>query len=170
MKIGRRAGPKPRRGNGRPLLAAHSRMVLEWREKWRLIRPDEPAEREAGKSKRSTPGAFVAATVCWFCGREFGGDDALQKTREHLTARSRGGGNDSKNVVAAHKICNELAGSIRREEKEILRQILTAAGTPETWNSQREALGALLEAINPELAAGEKPRRLGELRDRCVLP
>ena len=51
---------------------------------------------------------------CWWCGSMMlvGGDPLhkLAVTTEHLIPRSKGGGNDRDNLVAAHRRCNESRG------------------------------------------------------------
>lgn len=59
---------------------------------------------------------------CWFCGKPMGSDMTL----EHLVPRSRGGGNDSANLVLAHADCNQKAANLSVSEKVELRSKLRA--------------------------------------------
>lgn len=57
---------------------------------------------------------------CWFCSRAMGNDVTL----EHLVPRSRGGGNNSANLVLAHAACNQAAANLSISEKVGLREKL----------------------------------------------
>lgn len=79
---------------------------------------DQPESRDEGLTARRRKRIIARdGSDCWFCGRQMGEDVTL----EHLVPRSRGGGNDSANLVLAHRQCNAAAANLSISEKVEMR-------------------------------------------------
>jgi hypothetical protein len=85
---------------------------------------------------------------CWFCGEDMGADC----TREHLLARSLGGGNERSNLRAAHGECNSAAGHLSVEDKRRMRVVGHEEGRVEMLLFARQ-----LRRADSRMAFTEKP-------------
>ncbi len=113
------------------------------------------------RSKGDTSGS------CWYCSVGFQANGQLGRTEEHLVAKALGGPvNDPRNIVYAHSVCNQLAGDFNREEKELLRLVLTATGTPCWPENRRSALSKVLKSVRLDTASPKALRLLSCQRYR----
>jgi hypothetical protein len=80
----------------------------------------ETGDAEGLSAKRRRKLLARDGSDCWFCGGALGTDITL----EHLVPKSRGGGNDSANLVLAHAGCNNAAANLSISEKVALREKL----------------------------------------------
>jgi len=97
---------------------------------------------------------------CWFCEKrmncDYGKNNPLQATIDHLTPLSRGGGNGQKNKVLACRRCNSLKGSLTEEEFREAMKLPSFQGKHKGFTSQVKKIYPL---SNVRLTANEKRRR-----------
>lgn len=65
--------------------------------------------------------AVKSSHRCWYCGEHV---PRKQRSREHLLARSLGGGDEEGNVVMAHQKCNSRGANLPVSEKIAIRMRL----------------------------------------------
>jgi hypothetical protein len=133
---------------GEPMMQAGEQFISKF--DYHTPENDSPDAPKVGLSARRRARLIARdGTDCWFCGKAMGDDVTL----EHLVPQSRGGGNDSANLVLAHASCNQTAANMSISEKVELRSQLRASGIETEGQDREDGLGA--EHESPTATSGD---------------
>lgn len=96
---------------------AHYTNFLSNREQLKAVKTKKAAKPKPSRKHIRDALRQRDGDTCWYCGCFVEGEGTV----EHLIPRSAGGLNAMSNLVLAHQLCNQRAGSLHLSEKITLR-------------------------------------------------
>lgn len=87
-----------------------------------------------GRASRTERLILKQEGLCFYCHTDLDKD----ATKEHLDARTKGGGNETANLRVAHMLCNGVVGTLPVDLKLELHEIGRDQGPQAFWDKARE--------------------------------